>query len=354
MQSRPLIECRYGWGRLLRLYQDYLEIDSTVYALGNVVHVHASYTRVLNISAARLKLQFKDSQVVLRSVITVEDVKRLVDYLQQYISSRVPSDSVKPFAEEGEVVGGQQENDSEFAANLPGEAPAASYNFPASANFPNAAAAQMAGAGSSPLDEDEHWRKEQMQPFALPVVVPPTRSQQQELRIRKLGSLQAVYSRQEHGFDVDKLARQLDEEPLPLVDVPIRLPPGECAHYCVSATLYREALDEAHECLMKDHGLLILTNKHLIHLGRKCQYMLGYERLLRVSRLHQAIVFQAEHWPQREVFEVRRPLECTMYLECILKQFQQQRVNNSLAQQYDRYADLAYVTPDAAHMTPGT
>jgi hypothetical protein len=61
----------------------------------------------------------------------------------------------------------------------------------------------------------------------------------------------------------------------------------------------------------------------MLYLGRRRQIILDYHSLLHVSRLRGAIAFQAEHWLQRAIFEVERPLECAMYLECILQHFQQ-------------------------------
>ena len=68
--------------------------------------------------------------------------------------------------------------------------------------------------------------------------------------------------------------------------------------------------------------MLILTNLRMIYMGRRSQIVLDYGRLLHISRLRGAIAFQATHWYRREIFELRRPLECAMYIETILTHFQ--------------------------------
>lgn len=74
-----------------------------------------------------------------------------------------------------------------------------------------------------------------------------------------------------------------------------------------------------------DQGRLVLTSERLLYLGRKSQIVLAYAQLLHVSRLYDAIAFTAEHWPRPEVFAVRYPLECAMYLERILEQWQRRQ-----------------------------
>ena len=56
---------------------------------------------------------------------------------------------------------------------------------------------------------------------------------------------------------------------------------------------------------------------------------MGYAHLLSVSCLRRAVALVAEHWTEREVFEVPRPLECTMYLEYLLHGFQKTRARRT-------------------------
>src|SRR5205807_1768923 len=104
----------------------------------------------------------------------------------------------------------------------------------------------------------------------------------QEQRDHRQKRLRVERSLREHGFDVEKLARLLKEEVLPTVSVPVRLLPGESAHYSTEATLCGEPVGETirYTYPAKDHGTLILTNKRMIYIGRKSQIVLDYTRLL--------------------------------------------------------------------------
>jgi hypothetical protein len=118
------------------------------------------------------------------------------------------------------------------------------------------------------------------------------------------------------------LEQKLRQGLLTPVRVPVQLLPGEYACYRTEATRCGEPVSTASEQgrrKVKDHGTLIFTNERMIYLGRRGQIMLEYAHLLYVSRLRRAVVFSAEHWTQSEIFELPRPLECTMYLEHILQ-----------------------------------
>jgi hypothetical protein len=122
------------------------------------------------------------------------------------------------------------------------------------------------------------------------------------------------------------------KDPLPPVPVPVRLAFGERAFYCCQATLCNEQLRPfaPPEEAVRDHGLLILTDRRLIYLGRRCQILLGYDHLLQVSRQRNGVAFLADHWRRRELFTMRRPLECVLCLEKLLWRFQQERQLSTL------------------------
>jgi hypothetical protein len=109
-------------------------------------------------------------------------------------------------------------------------------------------------------------------------------------------------------------------ETMPIVAVPVRLARGEGAYYSTPATLCGEHIQETSRYAYpaQDHGLLILTGKRIIYIGRKSQLVLDYPRLLHVSRLRGAIAFEAEHWQKRVIFKVSHPEECATCVEAIL------------------------------------
>jgi hypothetical protein len=117
---------------------------------------------------------------------------------------------------------------------------------------------------------------------------------------------------------------QKEDSILPVVAVPVCLFPGEQAHYFVNATLCGERMQETMQAVYpaypaQDHGLLILTNRRIVYVGRKSQIVLDYAHLLHVSRLRGAIAFEADHWQKRVIFSLSRPEECAVCVDAILR-----------------------------------
>jgi hypothetical protein len=113
---------------------------------------------------------------------------------------------------------------------------------------------------------------------------------------------------------------------MPVVTVPLLLARGEGAHFSTPATLCGERIQETWRSTYpaQDHGLLILTNRRIIYIGRKSQLVLDYTRLLHVSRLRGAVAFEAEHWQKRVIFAVPRPDECAACVETITRALKQE------------------------------
>lgn len=302
MPSEPLVVCIYGWGRVLRLYQDHIDVNGTSYALADLLHVRPVYLHVMGIASVRLELHFREKKLVLRGIAAVDDARRIVEYLTDQTES-IPTCVIPSFT--------QHEVQNDFSDETQSE-----------------------------QDDDDIDRREYAQAptVRVPVKVPRWQRVRQEQRERKLKRWRAERSLREHGFDVEALAQRLHQGKLPRVEVPARLLPGEYAHYSIEATLCREASGSKY--LPGDHGTLILTSRRMIYLGRKCQLVLSYERLLHVSRLRGAVAFLAEHWTRREIFELRRPLECTMYLQCILQRYQRQSLYDRVTQSHDYSLNL--------------
>ena len=292
MRNEPLIaECAFAWGQVFRLYRNYLDVRGTCYPLADLTHVHPVYQHVLGISSVRLELRFGKKKVILRGIAAMKDAQVVVEYLTSQYLGRTGADKAwsrtREAEDQSETVLETQPVLEEFSA----------------ISLQDLSLKERAQA---PTDKVETltWQRSR-----------------QDQRERKRRRLHAERSVREHGFDVEKLAERLKEETLPQVTVPVRLLPGECAHYSTDATLCGEPVGGTirYTYPAKDHGTLILTNKRLVYIGRKNQIVLDYARLFHVSRLRGAIAFQAEHWYRREIFQVRRSLECTMYLECILE-----------------------------------
>ena len=234
MQSEsPIATCTYGWGRVFRLYNDYLEVNGVRYALNGLTHVRQLYRSIMGIPSAHLELYFGERKLVLAGIPEIEDAQKTVVYLTTRLN-------------------------------------------------------------------ESHT------------------------------------TQQEKG--------------LPEVAAPVRMLPGEHAHYITDAALCgeRNEIPQGHlrptlhgaslQYFGKfssspygrgrlypvlDQGMLILTSRRVIYIGRKGQVMLDYSNLLHVSRLRGAIALQADQWQKQHIFAMRRPLECAMYLEYILQRLQE-------------------------------
>nr|BBH92908.1 hypothetical protein KTA_11070 [Thermogemmatispora argillosa] len=290
----PIAEGTCGWGRPFQLYPDHLRVHGTVYALRHLTQIRPVYRSLLGIPSARLELTFGQQRVILRGIAAVEDVRRMVDYLQRACPQArlVSAPGSETEAAENETArGGLDETTASLATT---ETPTALMRALAPASW-------------------HMVRRELLQ---------RRRARLREERERR----QEVTLTQRPG------RRSVLKDPLPPVQVPVRLACGERAYYCSQATLCNEhlrpfaPLEEA----IRDHGLLILTDRRLIYLGRRCQILLGYDHLLQVSRQRNGVAFLADHWRRRELFTMRRPLECVLCLEKLLWRFQQERQLSTL------------------------
>jgi hypothetical protein len=264
MLRKPVIECIYGWGQLVQVYDDYLDVSGRRYALNELVSIRPIYHRIMGISSVRLELYFKRKKVILRGIAAIATAQKIVAYLREHIQ----------------------------------------------------------GTG-------EHNLQAYARSTTTQTRVPHWQVMRQVQRARKLKQAQADRAKREHGFDVEQLAQRLHHDPLPQIYVPTRLLAGEYAHYCTDATLREEPLPGSMlpGYQIKDQGMLILTSKRMMYIGRRRQLVLSYNHLLHISHLQGAIAILSETWSRREIFEVRLPLECTMYLDAILLRYRQQNIH---------------------------
>jgi len=292
MQSEsPIATCTYGWGRVFRLFNDYLEANGACHALNDLTHVRQLYRNVMGIPSARLELHFGERKLVLAGIPEIEDAQKTVAYLTTRLNQMTQQEELaQAITEEVEIP-------------------------------------DMKG-----------MLRDQCEPTRARVRI-------ERFRQRLL---------QGHGQDStreNQRGRQAHhEEDLLEVAVPARMLPGEYAHYITDAALCGERDEVQQEepsstrqgaylqyfsklpsspygrgklYPVLDQGMLILTSKRVIYIGRKSQVILDYIDLLHVSRLRGAIALQADHWQKRYIFEMRRPLECAMYLEHILQRLQE-------------------------------
>jgi hypothetical protein len=292
-KETPLAECSYGWGQVFRLYHDRLEVNGASYPLNKLAHVRPVYQHVMGIDSVRLELRFGGKRLILRGIAAIDDARRAITYLNS-VYLGLDNDLCDDEACGGGIYDARSD-DRQAQSIAPPHCPStASYQSPQRIITAKVAAASW-----------ERFRRDQ-----------------RERRERRIHIERML---REFGFDVEQLEQRLKEEALPEIAVPLRLLPGERAHYSADAALCDEPVSSP-ACSTypaRDHGLLILTNKRLLFLGRKSQVVLDYARLTDVVRLRGAVALEAKHWYKREIFEVQRPLECVMYLECLHERWQQ-------------------------------
>lgn len=294
MQSEsPIATCTYGWGRVFRLYNDYLEANGARHALNGLTQVRQLYRNIMGIPSAHLELYFGEKKLVLAGIPEIEDAQKTVAYLTTRLNA-----SPTPQQEE----------------------------------LAQAVTEEVETPGRKGMLRDQCER---------------TRARVRIERFRQRW-LQGHAEDSTRVYQSGGQARR--EGGLPAVAVPVRMLPGEHAHYITDAALCGERNEtppgRLHPALQEaplqyfsklssspygrgrlypvlDQGMLILTSRRVIYIGRKSQVMLDYINLLHVSRLRGAIALQADHWPKRHIFEMRRPLECALYLEHILQRLQE-------------------------------
>ncbi len=91
----PLVECAFGWGRVFRLYSDYLEINEIPYALSALTRVCPTFRTLLGIPSARLELWFGKKKVVLRGISSLDDARVVLEYLSSWCRQEFSPDSLK-------------------------------------------------------------------------------------------------------------------------------------------------------------------------------------------------------------------------------------------------------------------
>lgn len=362
MRNEPLIaECAFSWGKVFRLYDDYLDVNGTRYALNKLIYMRPIYQHVLGVSSIRLELLFGNQKVVLRGIAAIAEANKVIDYLtSQYLGLQsspgaadedtnysLPREHITTDNEEI-IQKTKVESKSASEAQPASEAIAEPEQWPQKSEHHDEREAPTEATsvlnGNSQVEAQEYdlhhaqnsYLQERAQATTAKVETPNWQSFRQDQRARRQQRLNVARSLREHGFDVEKLTHQLKEDALVEIIVPLRLLPGEHAYYSTDATLCGEPIGNAlrYTYPARDHGTLILTSKRLIYIGRKSQIILDYARLAHIFRLRGAIALQADHWYRREIFEVRRPLECIMHLESILRHFQREQEFGAITNRY--------------------
>ena len=316
VSNKPLVTCSYGWKRTCVLYHNRIDVDGTIYALENLVQVRSTYRIVMNIPSIRLELRFRTKDVILRGIAAIEDAKSMIAYLDTYCADTTHATSRLHRNRDFQELQLMRTSTTLTTERLESVSHSLQSLSREETSTTDKAIREHTQTATAPIDAPT-WLRDLEQHVVY------TREQQRTKAYRSI---------RKYGFDVQELAQQVEADTLPSVAIPLRLLPQETAHYCTDATLASEtpvALQSQQTRVTytaSDHGRLILTSKRMIYIGRTGQIILDYARLTHVSRLHNAIVFSADSWSKRHVFEMSRPLECALYLDKVLHQFQRQAV----------------------------
>lgn len=273
--EQPLVVCAFGWGKEFRLYKETLYVGNRAYRLARLSAVQLKTQRTLGVTSACLELCFGREKVVLRGIAAVEDARKAAEYLVSWCGEGVEARRSTRDTTMGlkQLQSLQAQQAPQVLQTLP------THDFHVLSTRP------VDTPPVYPLDDVPHTGLK--------------RGWRHELRTEHLAQA----------------------EILPVVSVPVRLGAGECAYYSSRATrcgeLIRETLRSTFPAL--DHGLLILTDRRLLFIGRKSQLVLDYVHLRHITRLEGALAFDADHWQKRAIFTIPQPDLCAARLEAILQ-----------------------------------
>src|SRR5262249_32702524 len=107
----PIATCTYGWGRVFRLYNDYLEANGARHALNDLTHVRQFYRNVMGIASARLELYFGERKLVLAGIPEIEDAQKTAAYLTMRLDAfhiTQQEELAQAVTEEVEIPGGKR------------------------------------------------------------------------------------------------------------------------------------------------------------------------------------------------------------------------------------------------------
>ncbi|GHO54140.1 hypothetical protein [Ktedonobacter robiniae] len=320
MPLEPMVESAFGLGHHVRLYPEYLDVNGKAYKLTRLKSVRPQYHHLFGVPSARVELCFQEKKIVLRGMPDVEVAERLVAYLHRWLRLHTGNDVC--------VVDARTERRCSQPRHPRPSSPGASFPQPALEPTPLDAEVSLDN-DISPIRRCS---------VAEPGEIPRWARRYQEQRERRQRRFLLERMRHTYGFDISQVLTQLESEHLPVVEIPMPLLPGEEAHYITDAMLCGQERPSmsGKRYMPRDHGKLVLTSERLIYFGRKNQIVLAYAQVLHISRVYEAIAFTAEHWPRPEIFAVRHPVECALFLERILAHWQHRQEE----QQQDRLLNL--------------
>jgi hypothetical protein len=337
--KQALLDCTFGWGKTCHLYTDSIEVAGKSYNLEDLTAIRPTYRTVLGVPSARLELYFGLQRLVLRGIPDQETARLMVAHLQPYCAAEPHALRARSRTGKARRVAREQARRWERSTKLPAipASPAESASaddasesltlstrsevmpsaLPCDDFAPASPESETSGAESSLADnaqqksavplpgKDDGWRLADSCPLHTPRFQPPLHSIHLVPPSQKLQDI--------HSLPVPAVKSSV----LPVIHVPVRLQPGECAHYSIGASLCSDRLSGSDRAPYPplDHGLLILTNRRIFYIGKRSQLVLAYTHLWYVSLLHNAIALHIEQQFRRIIIELEHPQEWASRIE---------------------------------------
>jgi hypothetical protein len=345
--EHALLNCTFGWGKTCRLYYDSIEVAGKSYDLKDLTSIHPSYRIVLGIPSARLELSFGLNRLVLRGIADPGIARLMVSHLQPYCSTTPHTAQARSRSSRARNLARAQARAWEPTNKLP-----AILNSPA--NAPRALSADDAPTYSNTASDKSTFAEEQPtdEPISL-AAVPKAPVEDTSLTpsetleaFAQLASNLSTYASPlpttlwqpphtprfqpplhsvhlippDQKFDSNSIpVPSVKSSVLPIIHVPVRLQHGECAHYSIGATLCSDRISNSARATypLRDQGLLILTNRRVLYIGKRCQFTLAYSHLWYVSLLRTAIALHIEGQFRRIIIELEHAHEWASRIELL-------------------------------------
>lgn len=316
--TQALLDCTFSWGKICRIYGDSIEIAGKSYRLEDLTAIHPSYHTLFGITSARLELCFGPHRLILRGIPDPATARQIVAHLSPYVEQAGPQ-PVAPrtrfrLTKDRHLIRSQA-HAWERIKKTPTRLNTPQQRIPATpppeAKTTTSLALPRPQSESLDLFDDfldvPEQSSSQSSTRAAPAPVQPaleTRSNQRIPEKRELGTGSLPPPAPKSSV-------------LPVIHVPVRLQPGECAHYSIGAALYSDKLNGATSISYPplDQGLLILTNRRVFYLGKRCQLVLAYTHLWYVSLLQNAVALHIERQFRRIILEIEHPQEWASRIE---------------------------------------
>ena len=345
--EQALLNCTFGWGKTCCLYYDSIEVDGRSYNLKDLTSIQPSYRTVFGVSSARLELSFGLDHLVLRGIADLDIARLMVSHLQPYCSTAPHVAHKRSRSKRSRNLARAQARAWERTNKLPAildvsKAISLSTNTSGILKCSNATSDEpvfdeeqptdevlsLDAVPKAPVEDTSLTPSETLEAFAqlannLSTYASPlpTELWQPPHTPRFQPPLHSVHLiPPDQKFDSNSIpVPVVKSSVLPIIHVPVRLQHGECAHYSIGATLCSDRISSSARATypLLDQGLLVLTNRRVLYIGKRCQFTLAYTHLWYVSLLHTAIALHIEGQFRRIIIELEHPHEWASRIELL-------------------------------------